>query len=123
MFSIKLKEYREGLGLTQEEMSIATGISRSIISMLEANMRPPSKKVMQKLVDYSHKPKEWWLEDEPEREYKDLEALNILLDVMVDKGMFGSNGEISDKDMQKIKRMLEAEIRIKMDRKNKSSAD
>ncbi|MFX0547947.1 helix-turn-helix transcriptional regulator [Hathewaya histolytica] len=117
MFSNRLKDYRASLNLTQEEFANKSGITRGVISMLEANKRPPSKKVLLKLREFSGKDVEWWLEGETSKEYSDLSALNALLDYMVDNDMFGPNGEIEEKEMQYILKLLKEEIKIKRDRK------
>ncbi|MCD3207121.1 helix-turn-helix transcriptional regulator [Clostridium botulinum C] len=119
MFAEKLKNYRTSLHLTQEEFSKRCGISRAIISMLEAGTRPPSKNVLIKLSNFSNQTIEWWIGNEVEKmnEYKPLNALNVLLDYMVDKNMFGPNGEIPEKELKYILKILQAEIKIKKDQK------
>lgn len=120
MFGEKLKRYRDSLGLTQEQFAKSTNISRGIIAQLESDVRPPSKASLIKLANHSGKNIEWWLGEEEHEEYKDLQALNALLEYMLDKDMFGENGEIQDREMEYIKKILEEEVRRKMSKKRKS---
>ncbi len=50
-FSINLKRLREQANLTQEELSIKTGLSKSTISMYERGERFPSEQILELLAD------------------------------------------------------------------------
>ena len=47
-----LKSLRESAGLTQDELSKKTNISRSNIAMYETGMRKPSKKTLEAFADF-----------------------------------------------------------------------
>lgn len=116
MFSEKLKQFRESSGLTQEQFAEVTGISRGIISMIEADKRPPSKRVLELLSAYSNKSIDWWYGTN-EKEYEDLNALSTLLDYMIDKGMIDKEGIMDAKSKDFIWRLIEAEIKNKIEKK------
>ena len=51
-FSINLKSLRERANLTQEELAIKTGVSKSAISMYERGERFPSEQILELLADF-----------------------------------------------------------------------
>ena len=116
MFSEKLKQYREGCGLTQEQFAEETGISRGIVSMIEADKRPPSKRVLALLAEHSKKSIDWWYGNN-EKDFGDLNALNTLLDYMIEKGMIDKEGVMDDKSKDFIWKLIEAEIKNKIEKK------
>lgn len=117
MFSEKLKQYRESCGLTQDRFAKETGISRGIVSMIEAGKRPPSKKVLQLLSEHSKKSIDWWY-GKNEEIFSDLNALSTLLDYMIEKGMIEKDGTMDDKSKDFIWRLIEAEIKNKIDKQS-----
>jgi len=118
MFSEKIKQYRQGCGLTQEQFAEETGISRGIISMIEADKRPPSKNVLLLLSKHSGKSIDWWY-GKDEKEYIGLNALDNLLNYMIDNGLIDTNGIMDVKSKEFIWKMVDAEIKNKIDKRNK----
>lgn len=118
MFSSKLKEYRNSLGLTQEAFADKTGISRAIIGMIESGQRPPSQKVVMKLSEYSNKSIDWWYgKEDKKKEWGSLNDLDILLDYMIEQKLIDEKGNRDDKTEAYIKKMLDAEIDKKLKKK------
>ena len=117
MFSEKLKQYRESCGLTQEQFAKETGISRGIISMIEADKRPPSKKVLSLLSEHSGKSIDWWY-GKDEKQYGELNALSTLLDYMIEKEMIDKKGNMDLKSKDFIWKLINAEIKNKLDKKS-----
>ena len=61
-FNDRLKDFREKLGIeTKREMADKLGISEQLYSMLEVGSRNPSKKVLEKLVNFSGLPEAYWV--------------------------------------------------------------
>jgi|GEM_PF-2767432 transcriptional regulator with XRE-family HTH domain len=120
MFGDKLKEYRNSLGLTQEQLSNKTGISRAIIGMIEAGNRPPSQKVIIKLSEFSNKSIDWWYGKEDEaKDWGNLSAFDALLDYLIEQNLIKKNGKRDDKTQAYINRMVDAEIDKKLAKKYK----
>lgn len=96
-FNDRLKEFREFLNIkTKQEMANKLGITRSLYSMLENGTRKPSQNVLDKLVEISNKPEEYWIygitqEDEylnvreefksVKRAYNELKLLGLATDL------------------------------------------
>jgi len=119
MFSEKLKQYREGCGLTQEQFAVSTGISRGIVSMIEADKRPPSKRVLLLLSKHSKKSIDWWY-GKDEKKFGDLNALNTLLDYMIENGLIDSKGIMDNKSKEFVWKLIDAEIKNKLDKKHQT---
>ena len=119
MFSDRLKSYRSSLNMTQMEFSKATGIARGIIGQLESNTRPPSKNILVTLSNYSKKSIDWWYErDDEEKKWEDSNALNVLLDYMIEQELINEKGEMNEKSKNFIWQIVEAEIKKKLKKKS-----
>lgn len=51
MLPEKILKLRKKKGLTQEELGILIGVTKQTISKYEGNIKPPSRKALQKLAD------------------------------------------------------------------------
>ena len=118
MFYEKLKEFRNSLGMTQQQFAEATGIARSIIAQLENGIRPPSKNVLLKLAKYSDKGLDWWYgREDKEKNWGELNSLNVLLDYMIEKGLINQDGDMDEQSKDYIWKMIESEIQKKLKEK------
>jgi transcriptional regulator with XRE-family HTH domain len=57
----RVAELRKKRGLTQEQLADAVSVSRSVLSLVEAGIRPPSKEMAKKLSVYFRVPAEMFL--------------------------------------------------------------
>lgn len=62
LFSARLKKLREDMGLTQEELGAAVGLSSEYISLLEAGKRTPSIIALSRISRYFQKNVSYFLE-------------------------------------------------------------
>lgn len=115
MFSERLKKYRIELGIAKKKvMAQKLGISDQLYSMLENGSRTPSKEVINKLVDFTGLPKEYWLHGdisdeslEKREDFRDIkEAVNVLINIGVIK-----DENLSDEAIGVLIAALKADIR------------
>lgn len=66
--------------------------------------------------EHSGKSIDWWY-GKDEKKYGDLNALSTLLDYMIDKDMIDKDGSMDDKSKEFIWRLINAEIKNKIDKK------
>lgn len=115
MFRERLKKHRIELGIAKKKsMAQKLGISEQLYSMLENGSRTPSKEVINKLVNFTGLPKEYWLDgdiskkslDERE-EFKDTkECVNVLINVGVIK-----DENLNDEAVEVLLAALRADIK------------
>jgi len=114
--SDKIKKYRKENNLTQKELSNKLGIARSTLSDIESERINGSIKFITKLSDYTKLPVNYWLDETVEKDYKTYEALDILIDTLIDSGHIKEDGKINNNDMELVKSLLEKEIKLKIKR-------
>lgn len=91
MFTERLREYREGLGLTKKEMSDKLGVSAPFYNYIENGKKSASRNFMIKLVAESNKPEEYWLYGIEEENYidirEDLKCTKKAIEQIVELGL------------------------------------
>lgn len=120
ILSEKIKNYRSEKNLTQNELADELDISRSQLAMIESNKRPISKQLRNKLAEISGKSLKWWITDTEydESSYKEMTAMSMLLDYMIDKGVLKSPDDVYS-ETDHIMKMVAEEVRIKLKNKEK----
>lgn len=93
------------------------GVSRTGIADVESGKLKGTVKFIAKLAEVSGKSISYWMDENIKGNYKTYEALDVLLDAMVDSGMIGSDGKIGERETKLIVAVLEKEIALKMERK------
>jgi len=115
LFGDKLKEYRNSIGLTQEELANKTKINRALIGMIEAGNRPPSQSVILKLADFSNKSIDWWYgKEDIEKKWQSLNNLDMLIDYLIEQNLINKDGTMDNKTKNYLWKMLNAEILKKL---------
>jgi repressor LexA len=76
-FAGRLKELRKEAGLTQIELSTKVGISKSSISMYEANSRKPELETLEAIADYFNVNMDFLLGKSDIRNYAETQIKNI----------------------------------------------
>ncbi|NFN09377.1 helix-turn-helix domain-containing protein [Clostridium botulinum] len=117
MFKDKIKAVRKDLGLTQIEFAKRLGISRSYLGDLETGrLKGSNVKIISKLSDLSGKSMEYFLGKDAE--IKQYEILDSAIEMLLDKNLISSEGEISDKTAENILlEILKKEIKLKIENK------
>lgn len=88
-FKDRILEYRKSLKIkTQKEMAEKLGVARQFYSNVESGYRPPSKQMLERLVEFSGKPEYYWLYGFDENEYvnerKEFKCLYAVLEELKD---------------------------------------
>ena len=115
-FKDKFKNYRIENKLTQKELADKLGTSRTAITDTESGRVKGTIKFISKLANISGKSLSYWVGNETEKNYKTYEALDVLIDAMMDSGMIGEDNKIKEYEAKLIISILEKEIALK--RKN-----
>lgn len=91
MLTERLKEYREGLGLTKKEMADKLEVSASFYNNIENGKKGASKNFMNKLVAETNKPEEYWFYGVNDKEYLDvrenLKSTKKAIETIVELGL------------------------------------
>ena len=95
-FKDRIIEYRESLGIkTQKAMAERLGLSRQLYSNLESGYKNPSRLVLEKLVEDSNMPEEYWLYGVDEKQYvserKEFKCLYAVLEDLKDTDLLDLN--------------------------------
>ena len=115
MFNERLKKYRIELGIAKKKlMAQKLGISAQLYSMLESGSRTPSKEVLNKIVDFSGLPLEYWENGNIDKcslnereELKDTkESINLLINLGLIK-----DENLSDETLEVLIAALKADIK------------
>lgn len=112
----KIKAYRQENKLTQQQLADMLNVSRSNIAEIEAGRIKGTLKFVTKLSEVSCRPITYWTDediDEIEQKYHSYEALDIVIDAMIDKGMIDADGNVSEKGKDLLMGILEKEIKMK----------
>lgn len=113
----KIKNYRIENKLTQKDLAGMLGVSRTLITETESGKIKGTLKFISKLSSVSGKSLSYWTDTEIEKSYKTYDALDILIDAMMDSGLIGEDNKIEENEMRLITAILEKEVAVK--RKNK----
>lgn len=114
-FSDKIKEYRNENSLTQNELAKKLDISRTQLAMIETDKRPATRALINKLVEISGRSLKSWLDNTEydESSYKEMTALSMLLDYMIDKEIIKTIDDV-DNETEHIMKIVKEEVKIKM---------
>lgn len=114
-FADKIKEFRNENSLTQNELAEKLDISRTQLAMIETGKRPVTKAVINKLVEISGRSLKSWLDNTEydESSYKEMTALSMLLDYMIDKGIIKTIDDV-DNETEHIMKIVKEEVKIKL---------
>lgn len=111
----KIKSFRIENKLTQKQLADMVGVSRTNIAEIEGGRLKGTLKFVNKLATATNKPLSYWAnEDEIEQTYSAYDALDVLIDAMLDSGMIGKDGKIHEKEGKLILAVLEKEIAFKI---------
>lgn len=113
-FKEKVKNYRSENNLTQKMLADKLGVSRTLIAETESGRIKGTMKFISKLAGVSGKPLTYWTDVEAEKTYKTYEALDVLIDAMIDSGMIKEDGKIDEKGSKLIISVLEKEVALKI---------
>ncbi|WP_242655198.1 helix-turn-helix transcriptional regulator [Clostridium cellulovorans] len=110
----KIKELRKEMGLTQEEFASKLEISRSYYCDIErGRLKGTNVKIISKLSDVTGKPMEYFLDKDVE--VKQYDILDSALNMLIEKGLINSDGEITDETSRNIvMEILKKEIQLKI---------
>lgn len=118
-FSERLKNYRNSLQVKRGEkvgqvkLAEELGISKGNIADLERGTRPPSKKLLVKLVEHSGKSLSYWMDGV--EEYEAPNSVDLLLDRAIEKGLI-TDTNLTDEMWEIIKKGVQLEIARKLDK-------
>lgn len=116
--SEKIKSYRIENNLTQKELGDMLKVSRTLIADIERGRIKGTLKFATTLAEITNKPLNYWLDtNEVEKNYNHYEALDILIDSLIDTGMINEDGKMDEAAQKLIINVLEKEIALKI--KNK----
>lgn len=116
-FAQRLKEYRRELSVKrnekigQEKLAEELGISKGNIGDLERGKRPPSKRILVKLVEHSGKSLSYWMDGV--EEYEAPNSVDLVLDRMIEKGIINDTN-LSNEAWGIIKKAVILEIERKL---------
>lgn len=114
----KIKSFRIENKITQKELANMVGVSRTNIAEIEGGRLKGTLKFVNKLAEATNKPLSYWAnEDEIEKSYSTYDALNVLIDAMIDSGIIKNDGKIGEKEGKLILAVLEKEVALKIKKK------
>lgn len=115
----KIKAYRIENKLTQKQLADMVGVSRTNIAEIEGGRINGTLKFLNKLSKATNKPLSYWATGKDiEKNYTSYEALDTLVEAMIDTGAISEDGNILlDRDKKLILSVLEKEIKLKLQRK------
>jgi len=113
-FKEKIKNYRIENNLTQKVLAAKLGVSRTLIAETESGKIKGTMKFISKLSTLSGEPLTYWTDTETVKTYKTYEALDVLIDAMIDSGMIEQNGKIDERGRKLIISVIEKEVALKL---------
>jgi transcriptional regulator with XRE-family HTH domain len=122
MLGDKIKEIRKDMNLTQDQFAKKLGISRSYLGDMErGRLKGNNVKIISKLSDITGKPMEFFIDkSDEETDIKPYEFLDAALEMLIDKKMIDSEGNITSKKAQDIiNDILKKELLLKLESKEK----
>lgn len=123
MLSEQIKEYRKKHKITQSEFAKLIGISRTYLSDLENGRAKGNLKVLLKLSSNTNTSlKDWIDEENDEKSIEDNYNLYSVLDTFIENlisldGINKETGKISEEYIPSIINILEAEIKLKLQKR------
>lgn len=116
-FKDRLKKYRKENNITQQQLATKLNVSRSTIAEIERGTIKGTVEFISKLSEISKKPMSYWVDESIENDYKIYQALDVLIDAMIDSERIKDDGKIQSEDKELIISVLEKEIKFKIKRK------
>lgn len=116
-FKDRLKKYRKENNITQQQLATKLNVSRSTIAEIERGTIKGTVEFISKLSEISKKPMSYWVDESIENDYKIYQALDVLIDAMIDSERIKDDGKIQGEDKELIISVLEKEIKFKIKRK------
>lgn len=115
----KIKAYRVENKLTQKQLAEKIEVSRSNIAEIESGRIKGTVKFISKLSEVTNTPLSTWTNDVniDTLKYTQYEALDVLLNSLIDTGIVGKDGKLNDMAKKLVINVLEKEILLKI--KNK----
>lgn len=115
----KIKAYRIENKLTQKQLAEKLEVSRSNIAEIESGRIKGTVKFISKLSEVTNTPLSTWTDDvnTDTLKYIQYEALDVLLNSLIDTGIVGEDGKLNDMAKKLVINVLEKEILLKI--KNK----
>jgi transcriptional regulator with XRE-family HTH domain len=113
-FKEKLKIYRKENNLTQKQLADKLGTSRSTIAETERGNIKGTIEFINKLSKVSNLPITYWAKDGSDISYESYQALDVLINAMIENGLIKDDGKIPDKDKDIVISVLEQEIKLKI---------
>lgn len=111
----KIKEYRIENKLTQKILSERIGIGRTTLAEIEGGRIKGTLQFITKLSEVTGKSLSFWTDgEEIEKNYSTYEALNVLIESMIDTGMIKDDGKLNETAQKLILNVLEKEISLKI---------
>lgn len=111
-FVDRLLEYMNENNLKQADIAKLSGLSRGAISNIISRNRGANDKLLQALSNRSGRSINWWLDGS--EDYNNLYSLNKLIDMFIEDGSIGKDGEIDEETWQVLCTMLRKEIIVKL---------
>nr|WP_302597864.1 helix-turn-helix transcriptional regulator [uncultured Cellulosilyticum sp.] len=116
-FNIKLKQFRDNLGLTQEQFAKKVGFSRTTISELENGSRKATLKTIEKIANNTNTSVSDWLDEDDNISVKQFEGLTMVIDTLLDVGQIDSDGTMTNEARSLLMKMLESEVKLYINNK------
>ncbi|WP_039241163.1 helix-turn-helix transcriptional regulator [Clostridium botulinum] len=113
----KVKKYRKENGLTQKQLSELLGVSRTNVAEIENGRIKGTVKFITKMAEISKTPIAYWSGEEIENNYKTYEALDVLIEAMLDSEMIKNDGKINESAQKLIIAVLEKEVKYKIQKR------
>lgn len=114
MLKDKVREFRKESNLTQQQLAEKLNMKRTAITEIESGRVKGTLEFINKISELSGKPISYWADSEVEKNYKAYEALDILIDAMIDSGMIKEDGKIGENETKLIISVLEKEVAYKI---------
>jgi len=113
-FKDKLKQFRLKSNLTQEELAKKLDVTRTRITDTESGRVQGNLKFITNLSKISMRPLAYWIDGTFEDEYKPYEALDVLVDNLIDAGLIEENKDVDDNVAVLLLNMLKKETNLKI---------
>jgi transcriptional regulator with XRE-family HTH domain len=112
-FKDKVKEFRLKSNLTQLELAEKLQVTRTRITDTESGRVKGNLKFITNISRLSQQPMTYWIDETFEKDYKTYEALDVLIDDLIESGLIKDDGKINDNIALLIRTVLEKEIKVK----------
>ncbi|EOU1910739.1 helix-turn-helix transcriptional regulator [Clostridium perfringens] len=120
MLKDKIKQARKEMNLTQQEFAKLLGISRGNLGDLEnGKNKGGNLSLIRKLSDVTGKEISYFLNSDSEILINQYEVLDSAINMLISKGAISKDGKVSPKYKNILFEILEQEIALKIERRNK----